>query len=73
MRLCDFDVGIDRPFFLIAGPCVVESESLVVEIADALHESASQAGRWREVAYLQPPPFARRGDSSHRPARELKR
>lgn len=27
MKLCGFDVGIDRPFFLIAGPCVVESLS----------------------------------------------
>ncbi len=28
MKLCGFDVGLTRPFFLIAGPCVVESEQL---------------------------------------------
>jgi 2-dehydro-3-deoxyphosphooctonate aldolase (KDO 8-P synthase) len=38
MRLHDFDVGIEHPFFLIAGPCVVESEALVVEIAGCLQE-----------------------------------
>ena len=29
MKLAGFDVGIDRPFFLIAGPCVIESATLV--------------------------------------------
>jgi len=38
MRLCGFDVGIDRPLFLIAGPCVVESEGLTLEIAGRLKE-----------------------------------
>ena len=33
MQLCDFTVGPDRPLFLIAGPCVVESESLAIETA----------------------------------------
>jgi 2-dehydro-3-deoxyphosphooctonate aldolase (KDO 8-P synthase) len=27
MKLCGYEVGLDRPFFLIAGPCVVESEA----------------------------------------------
>jgi 2-dehydro-3-deoxyphosphooctonate aldolase (KDO 8-P synthase) len=36
MRLCDFEVGASEGLFLIAGPCVVESESLVLEIAEAL-------------------------------------
>ena len=36
MQLCNFPVGIEHPFFLIAGPCVVESESLVVDIAGHL-------------------------------------
>ena len=31
MKLCGFDVGLDRPFFLIAGPCVVESEQLQMD------------------------------------------
>ncbi|MGH8232405.1 MAG: 3-deoxy-8-phosphooctulonate synthase, partial [Steroidobacteraceae bacterium] len=38
MKLAGFDVGIDRPLFLIAGPCVVESESLVQEVAGQLKE-----------------------------------
>jgi 2-dehydro-3-deoxyphosphooctonate aldolase (KDO 8-P synthase) len=38
MKLHDFVVGPDRPFFLIAGPCVIESESLVLETAARLQE-----------------------------------
>ena len=38
MKLVSFEVGQDRPFFLIAGPCVVESESLVLEVAGRLRE-----------------------------------
>ena len=38
MRLCGFEVGLDHPFFLIAGPCVVESEALALETAGALKE-----------------------------------
>ena len=33
MKLCGFDVGLDQPFFLMAGPCVIESEEMVMEIA----------------------------------------
>ncbi|MEJ2693390.1 MAG: 3-deoxy-8-phosphooctulonate synthase [Candidatus Thiodiazotropha sp.] len=36
MRLCDFEVGLDRPLFLIAGPCVIESEALALETAGQL-------------------------------------
>ena len=36
MRLCDYDVDTDKPFFLIAGPCVIESEQLVLAIAERL-------------------------------------
>lgn len=38
MKLCNFDVGLDKPFFLMAGPCVIESESLVIETAGMLKE-----------------------------------
>jgi 2-dehydro-3-deoxyphosphooctonate aldolase (KDO 8-P synthase) len=38
MRLADFEVGSDRPLFLIAGPCVIESEALVLETAGRLRE-----------------------------------
>jgi len=36
MRLCGFDVGPSSPFFLIAGPCVIESEKLTLDIANEL-------------------------------------
>jgi 2-dehydro-3-deoxyphosphooctonate aldolase (KDO 8-P synthase) len=44
MKLCGFEVGPDRPFFLIAGPCVVESEGLVLETAGRMQEITSQLG-----------------------------
>ncbi|HEW97093.1 MAG: 3-deoxy-8-phosphooctulonate synthase [Candidatus Parabeggiatoa sp. nov. 3] len=36
MKLCGFEIGLDKPFFLIAGPCVIESEQLALETADIL-------------------------------------
>jgi 2-dehydro-3-deoxyphosphooctonate aldolase (KDO 8-P synthase) len=44
VKLCDFDVGLDRPFFLIAGPCVVESEQLQLDTAGALQEITAGLG-----------------------------
>ncbi len=44
MKLCDFEVGIDQPLFLIAGPCVIESEGLVMETAGRLQEITSRLG-----------------------------
>lgn len=38
MKLCGFDVGLDRPLFLIAGPCVIESEQLQMDVAGQLKE-----------------------------------
>jgi len=38
MKLCGFDAGLDRPFFLIAGPCVIESEALALDTAGRLKE-----------------------------------
>ena len=38
MKLCGFDAALDRPLFLIAGPCVVESEALQVDVAGRLKE-----------------------------------
>jgi 2-dehydro-3-deoxyphosphooctonate aldolase (KDO 8-P synthase) len=42
MKLCGFEVGLDKPLFLIAGPCVIESESLALETAGYLKELCSQ-------------------------------
>jgi 2-dehydro-3-deoxyphosphooctonate aldolase (KDO 8-P synthase) len=44
MKLCGFEVGPDRPFFLIAGPCVVESEGLVLDVAGRMQEITRQLG-----------------------------
>ena len=41
MKLCGFDVGLDHPLFVIAGPCVVESEALQVEVAGRLKETCA--------------------------------
>jgi len=44
MKLCGFDVGLDRRFFLIAGPCVIESEQSALDIAGTLKEITSSLG-----------------------------
>ena len=44
MKLCGFEVGLDKPFFLIAGPCVVESEQLQMDVAGKLKEITSALG-----------------------------
>jgi 2-dehydro-3-deoxyphosphooctonate aldolase (KDO 8-P synthase) len=42
MKLCNFEAGNERPFFLIAGPCVIESEQLVIDTAGKLKEMTSK-------------------------------
>ncbi|MDN0075500.1 3-deoxy-8-phosphooctulonate synthase [Crenobacter sp. SG2303] len=44
MKLCGFDVGIDKPFFLIAGPCVIESEQMALDTAGKLKEITGELG-----------------------------
>ncbi len=44
MQLCGFEVGLDRPLFLIAGPCVIESEALVLETAAQLQDITGALG-----------------------------
>jgi 2-dehydro-3-deoxyphosphooctonate aldolase (KDO 8-P synthase) len=44
MKLCGFEAGLDRPFFLIAGPCVVEGEGLVLDIAGQMQEITRSLG-----------------------------
>jgi len=44
VRLLDFEVGIEQPFFLIAGPCVIESESLAMETASYLKKVSAELG-----------------------------
>jgi 2-dehydro-3-deoxyphosphooctonate aldolase (KDO 8-P synthase) len=44
MNLCGFDIGLNQPFFLIAGPCVVESEQLQMDTAGTLKDITSSLG-----------------------------
>lgn len=44
MKLCGFEVGLDQPFFLIAGPCVIESEQLQLDVAGQLKEITAALG-----------------------------
>jgi 2-dehydro-3-deoxyphosphooctonate aldolase (KDO 8-P synthase) len=48
MKLCDFEVGLDRPLFLIAGPCTAESEQLCLDVAGHMKELTAQLG----VSYI---------------------
>ncbi len=62
MRLCGFEVGLDRPLFLIAGPCVIESRGLVVETAAALAEVTTGLG----MPFVFKASFDKANRSSHR-------
>ena len=44
MKLCGFEVGSDRPFFLIAGPCVIESRQMALDTAGQLKEICTELG-----------------------------
>ena len=44
MKLCGFDVGLDQPLFLIAGPCVIEGEQFAIDTAGQLKEMAGRLG-----------------------------
>ncbi|HEY5613843.1 MAG TPA: 3-deoxy-8-phosphooctulonate synthase, partial [Lysobacter sp.] len=44
MKLCGFEVGLDQPFFLIAGPCVIESMQLQLDVAGQLKEITGSLG-----------------------------
>jgi 2-dehydro-3-deoxyphosphooctonate aldolase (KDO 8-P synthase) len=44
MRLCGFEAGLDRPFFLIAGPCAIESRDLAIDTAGRLAELTAALG-----------------------------
>ena len=44
MKLCGFDVGLDQPLFLVAGPCVIESMQLQIDVAGRLKEITGRLG-----------------------------
>jgi 2-dehydro-3-deoxyphosphooctonate aldolase (KDO 8-P synthase) len=61
MQLLDFEVGLGRPMFLIAGPCVIESEQLVMETAERLREMTDVLG----VPFIFKSSFDKANRSSH--------
>ncbi len=61
MPLCGFSVGPDRPFFLIAGPCVIESEQLALDTAGQLKEITGKLG----VPFIYKSSFDKANRSSH--------
>jgi 2-dehydro-3-deoxyphosphooctonate aldolase (KDO 8-P synthase) len=67
MKLCGFEVGLDRPFFLIAGPCVIESEKLALETATELRTIADKLG----VPFIYKSSFDKANRSSHQSFRGL--
>lgn len=61
MRLCNFDAGQGRPLFLIAGPCVVESEQMALDTAGRLREMTAALG----VPFIYKSSFDKANRSSH--------
>ena len=61
MKLLNFEVGIDQPFFLIAGPCVIESESLALETATYLKSLTDSLG----IPFIYKSSFDKANRSSH--------
>jgi 2-dehydro-3-deoxyphosphooctonate aldolase (KDO 8-P synthase) len=69
MKLCGFDIGLNQPFFLIAGPCVVESEQLQMDTAGRSRRSrprwafrsSSRAASTRPTGRRAPASAARAG------------
>ncbi len=61
MKLCGFEAGLDRPLFLIAGPCVIENETLVIETAGILKEITDTLG----IPFIFKSSFDKANRSSH--------
>jgi 2-dehydro-3-deoxyphosphooctonate aldolase (KDO 8-P synthase) len=61
MKLCDFQVGIEHPLFLIAGPCVIESEQLAIDTAGQLQEIT----RDLDIPFIYKSSFDKANRSSH--------
>lgn len=67
MKLCGFDVGIDKPFFLIAGPCVIESEAMALETAFQLKEITQRLA----IPFIYKSSFDKANRSAHTSFRGL--
>jgi len=67
VKLCHFNVGLDQPLFLIAGPCVIESESLALETAGMLKEITDKLA----IPFIYKSSFDKANRSSHQSFRGL--
>lgn len=67
MKLCGFEVGLEQPFFLIAGPCVIESEILVLETAGILKEITHRLG----IPFIFKSSFDKANRTSHQSYRGM--
>ncbi|MGB5718035.1 MAG: 3-deoxy-8-phosphooctulonate synthase [Gammaproteobacteria bacterium] len=61
MKLCDFQAGIEHPLFLIAGPCVIESEQLAIDTAGQLQEITAAL----DIPFIYKSSFDKANRSSH--------
>lgn len=62
MKLCGFDVGLKQPFFLIAGPCVIESEQFAIDTASILKSIAQDL----QIPFIYKSSFDKANRTSHR-------
>jgi len=67
MKLCGFEVGLNQPLFLIAGPCVIESEQLALDTAGYLKELTTTLG----IPFIYKSSFDKANRSSHESFRGL--
>jgi 2-dehydro-3-deoxyphosphooctonate aldolase (KDO 8-P synthase) len=67
MKLCGFEVGLNQPFFLIAGPCVIESEQLALDTAGYLKELTAKLN----IPFIYKSSFDKANRSSHETFRGL--
>ncbi len=65
MQLCGFEVGLHQPFFLISGPCAIETEKLALETAQTLKEITQRLG----IPFIYKSSFDKANRSSHKSAR----
>ena len=61
MQLCNFEVGPDQPFFLIAGPCVIESEQLAIDTAGTLKQICARL----DIPFIFKSSYDKANRSSH--------
>jgi len=67
MKLCGFEAGLDQPLFVIAGPCVIESEQLALDTAGVLKELTTKLG----IPFIYKSSFDKANRSSHETFRGL--